>query len=489
MAGTSLVTGAVSQLWGTAGENWSPQSRLPDFSYAGYACGERPIPTVPRAASIRDFGARGDGIQDDTEAFIKAIASVKSGAIEIPAGRYKITRIIEIKRPNVVLRGAGTDKTILFFPVPLEKIKPNLGATTTGRPTSNYSWSGGMVWIRGDYQSRLLATIKAGNQRGDTVVKLSSTAGLTAGQWVSVGMRDTPDNALANHLYSQESGSMSKLKGNTRATLVTRIRGVIPDGVRLERPLRWDIRAEWKPELRSFNHTVTEVGIENLCFEFPVTDYQGHFTELGFNPAAINGGVNCWIRNVRVVNADSGFFVSGHFNTVDGVVYESQRKSDKVGYVGHHGIYFGGEDNLFTRFDFRMKFIHDISVSHCAGNVCSVGKGVDVCFDHHKRAPYENLFTDIDLGLGSRPWMCGGGADLGKHSGARETFWNLRAKTPLKYPPSAFGPPSMNLVGLHTEQPAVTDKNGKWFETIPPAQLQPQDLHKAQALKRIKTVK
>lgn len=49
----------VSALWGVAGEAWAPTSRLPDFSYAGYHAGERPIPDVPVAANVRDFGARG----------------------------------------------------------------------------------------------------------------------------------------------------------------------------------------------------------------------------------------------------------------------------------------------------------------------------------------------------------------------------------------------------------------------------------------------
>ena len=48
--------------------------RLADFSYAGYASGERPIPVVPVAANVRDFGARGDGRSNDTAAFKKAIS-------------------------------------------------------------------------------------------------------------------------------------------------------------------------------------------------------------------------------------------------------------------------------------------------------------------------------------------------------------------------------------------------------------------------------
>ena len=108
--------------------------------------------------------------------------------------------------------------------------------------------------------------------------------------------------------------------------------------VELERALRCDLRPEWKPQLRSFAPTVIESGIENLAFEFPAQPYKGHFTELGFNPIALSGVANCWVRNVRMKNADSGIFVSGYFNTIDGVVIESERTPDRQQCVGHHGI-------------------------------------------------------------------------------------------------------------------------------------------------------
>ncbi|MCX6906896.1 MAG: hypothetical protein NTY01_02510 [Verrucomicrobia bacterium] len=62
-------TGHSSDLWGTAGEKWTPQSRLPDFSFAGYHAGEAPIPDVAVKASVKNFGAKGDGVADDTAAF------------------------------------------------------------------------------------------------------------------------------------------------------------------------------------------------------------------------------------------------------------------------------------------------------------------------------------------------------------------------------------------------------------------------------------
>src|SRR5262245_11143046 len=96
-----------SELWGRAGERWSPQSRLPDFSFAGYHFGNDPIPRIAVTSNVRDFGARGDGASDDTEAFLKAIAALSRGALLIPAGRYRITQVLKISKSRIVLRGEG----------------------------------------------------------------------------------------------------------------------------------------------------------------------------------------------------------------------------------------------------------------------------------------------------------------------------------------------------------------------------------------------
>lgn len=113
--------GVHSALWGKAGELWSASGRLPDFSFAGYHSGEAPLPNPPVKANVRDFGAKGDGVADDTEAFVRALAAVSNGAVLVPAGRYKITDILYIRKPNVVLRGEGTDKTTLVFPYSLSQ--------------------------------------------------------------------------------------------------------------------------------------------------------------------------------------------------------------------------------------------------------------------------------------------------------------------------------------------------------------------------------
>lgn len=477
---------ATSPLWGERGEYWTPQSRLPDFSFAGYQRVEKPLPTFPPGVSVKDFGARGDGQTDDTAAFQRALTEVRSGAIEVPPGRYRLTGLLEITRPNLVLRGAGPDRTVLFFPQPLNDIRPDWGATTTGQKTSNYSWSGGFVTLRGSFQSRELTAITTPARRGDQKFSVASTTGLAVGQEIEIYQTDTPDNTLAVHLYDGDSGPVENLKGSAHTSLISRIRAIRDNLVFVDRPLRWNLRTEWRPRLRAFEPTVTNSGVENLTFEFPVTPYRGHFTELGFNPLALYGVAHCWVRNVRVVNADSGPFVSGAFNTVEGLVLETARAPDGQNCTGHHGVSLGGTDNLLTNFDLRVRFIHDLTVSSfCSGNVVAAGRGLDLSLDHHRYAPHENLFTDLDAGAGTRLWHCGGGAGLGKHCGARGTFWNIRAARPLSYPPPGFGPSSINLVGLTTTQPSGAEPAGKWFEAIPPEQLIPRNLYEAQLHRRL----
>ncbi|MDP2435894.1 MAG: hypothetical protein Q8P67_09140 [archaeon] len=227
-------------------------------------------------------------------------------------------------------------------------------------------------------------------------------------------------------------------------------------------------------------------GVEDLTFEFPPEPYRGHFTEQGFNPVAFVDVAHCWARRVRFVNPDSGPMVLGAFNTVSDVVYESKRLADASGAQGHHGVYLQHMgDHLFTRFDISMVFLHDISVSQCAGVVVSNGKGIDLCFDHHKRAPYEILFTNIDLGKGSRPWQSSGGEGLGKHAGARVTFWNLHAARPLPKPPQDFAPDAINLVGVNLAAPQGLNANGVRREGNPGNQFMPKDLHAAQLQQRL----
>jgi polygalacturonase len=59
--------------------------------------------------NVKDFGAIGDGVNDDSGAIQAAIdaASVKGGIVFIPSGKYLITKSISVK-PGVSVEGAAT---------------------------------------------------------------------------------------------------------------------------------------------------------------------------------------------------------------------------------------------------------------------------------------------------------------------------------------------------------------------------------------------
>ena len=476
---------SYSELWGENGEVWTPQSRLPDFSFAGYHFGEDPLPRVKVVADVRSFGAKGDGKTDCTQAFIKAIEATDKGAIVIPAGRYVISDIIWVKKPNIVLRGEGPGKTVIHVTSELEDVKPNMGATTGGRPTSNYSWSGGFIWASGRFEQKMISPITSESRRGSKELTITDPAGLKPGQRVTVALRDDDKNTLLSYLYSGDTGGTGKIRKPVRIEMVSRITSVQGKKIILERPLRFDVRKSWTPVLKSFEPTVSEVGIEDISITFPAKPYRGHFTERGMNGIAMNGVADGWVRNVKISNCDSGIYLSGMFCTVDGLVIDSERPANR-GTTGHHGISYG-TDCLVQNFDLQTHFIHDITLSHFrAGNVAKNGKGVNLSLDHHKGAPYENLFCNLDAGKGSEIWRCGGGRDLGKHCGARGTFWCIKSQVDINWPPARFGPYSMNLVGVRTGATSIKEPDGKWFEAIRPEKLQPADLHAAQLARRLR---
>lgn len=53
---------------------------------------------------------------------------------------------------------------------------------------------------------------------------------------------------------------------------------------------------------------------------------------------------------------------------------------------------------------------------------------------------HSNLFSNVDMGAGTRPFASGGAENRGAHSGANNTFWNLYGDKQLALPPCDYGP-------------------------------------------------
>ncbi|MCA9125746.1 MAG: right-handed parallel beta-helix repeat-containing protein [Planctomycetales bacterium] len=484
---------AISQLWGLSGELWNSKSRLPDFSYAGYRRGEVALPTDDAltkrpSQSVRQYGAVGDGITDDTHAFEAALHQAAGHVVEVPPGEYVISRQLVIDQSETVLRGCGPDQSRLLFKQPLNDIQPNWGATTTGKRTSNYSWSGGFITLKGQFDSRPHCQVTEPAQRGGQRLVVSELAHLRVGELIRLQMSDEASQSLAQYLYQADPGPLENLLSRASVTWTAAIVSLDHDArtLTLDRPLTTDVRLAWQPRLYLASSSVEESGVQGLAFRFPDLPYGGHVTELGFNAIAMSGVRNCWVRDISIHNCDSGIFISGSQNTVQNIAFTSERLEEPTRHAtGHHGITLGGQDNLLTDFDLRTRFMHDLTVTRgSAGNVAMRGRGIDLCFDHHRYAPHSNLFTEIDVGLGSRTFQSGGGAALGRHSAAWTTFWGIASQQPLKWP-EGWSPDQINLVGIETESDAILHSNGRWLEPIAPSRLQPRNLYWAQLQRRL----
>lgn len=192
------------------------------------------IPDVPVEANVRDFGAVGDGISDDTAAIRNAIASVTSGgAVYFPEGAYLITSTLKLDR-SVVLRGAGAGRTSLLVRV-------------SGTPIA-VEYYGRGPWI----------ALTGGYTRGSTQVTVSAAAAsqFTPGAFVEI--QQTND---ASVMYTRPAWNVSWAQAAVGQ--IARVAGVAGNVITLDEPIRHDYKASLNPVIRT-QVFVERVGIEKL---------------------------------------------------------------------------------------------------------------------------------------------------------------------------------------------------------------------------------
>lgn len=465
-----------SRLWGVEGERFDPAGPITDYSFAGYHFGERPLPDVAAVANVRDFGAVGDGRADDSAAFVAALAATRDGALEVPAGRYRLTQVLRFDRGGVVLRGAGPGKTVLSIEPTLCDV---LGKGSHGGPCG-WSWGGGFLMAEGGFgEGARLATVIAPARRGDRGLRVSDAGAFAPGRLVRLAQYEDDSGSLTLHLHAERTfrgPCQVNRPGNRLVDRLLRVVEVEGNLVVFDRPLRLDVRPEWRPELRGFEPTLEEIGIEHLTVEFPLVPYRGHHKEIGHNAIFLRDLWNSWVRDVEIVNFDNG--VHFHFSrnlTGTGIVLR--------GRGGHYGLSIrGSHDSLFTDFRLETDSVHDLSNALLGnGNVYSHGAGVEVNFDHHRHAPFDNLYTDIDVGTSWRSrriWKTSP-TPSGHLTGARETFWGIGPRVLGESLPAW---PAMTVVGALEGEPAEGAAGG-WFEAVPG--LQPVNLYRAQLARRL----
>ncbi|KAJ9520690.1 hypothetical protein QJQ45_007551 [Haematococcus lacustris] len=327
--------------------------------------------------------------------------------------------------------------------------------------------------------------------RGDNMLQVDRTNGLVVGQWVSLLISNTNRQLFSDINRGASPGCMDvRCFQGVIYTHTSRVAAVPSStSVVLERPLPFNVSLGYSPQLHHFLPDMSGVGIQGMTLRFMSPRYPGHFVERGWNGVQFIGVSNCWIKDLTVLNADMGIMLgSTQFCTVTDVTIDadSYRMSSSA-QAGHHAINLGGvSDTLITRFNIARKYVHDLSVDFFTRSVVwSEGTGLDVNLDHHKGQTYSVLWTNLDLGLGTRPWDNGGSANRGLDAGTFTTYWRVTGSglRPLRVGPRNWQGPWLNYVGLTNSFPSLDSNNLTrtwWVERLSPHRLQPPNLHLAQ---------
>ncbi len=466
-ADASTDQGWTPAAW-TAFQNNGPTGKsLPDFSFAGYAMGRRPIPEAEGPlfdVTAARFGARpNDGIDDTAaiQAAIEAAGAGGGGVVFLPAGRYDIHStpdrpFLRIRHDHVVLRGQGsTDEGTLLHlgsPGPAGAIK-RLGTVPAEQESRHYA----VVAILGNETRRALTAYSADAPRGTRVVSVADSAPLSAGQTVVVAFTDPlidaaaprPDKAdLAAQLtapfqFRAAQNDSFGAAAKTHAWIVPIADIVDRRTIRLAKPARFDQLRRYQPRVYSFEG-VRGVGIEHLRMQSswpggyrhhkPFTGPDGTVVRAAkeqdylWNGIWISFAVDCWVRDVVFKDLTQGVIVSRAADiTIEKTAFQ--------GLDGHAGITIAHSNDVLVRAaDFQARMVHPVTLKNmAAGNVVSDcvtrydGRddhtATDANIDFHGLFPYENLFENLD-GF----YVCpGGDLSVMPHAGVRNVFWNIRA--------------------------------------------------------------
>jgi len=482
-------------LWQEYERNPDAHPNLPNCSYAGYHYGEKPIPHLKGPVfDVTQYGAKGDGVEDDSAAIRAAITAVgeKGGVVYFPNGTYNVSRALFVHTNGTVLRGESRDGTEIRFTRPLDTA---LGtafypANIPAKRATKWNYSGGLIWFgpkdcmtypaeeqvgspikpkMGWVAIKSFAKITAPARRGQRTVSIESPLNVKPGDFVLLRQSNPPDYSLLKHLsgggewadqFPWKDGPVGA--GWPDYTLSSTLQWMVEvveateNSLTFYQPLRFDLRPEWNPRLIVVGSLVRESGIENMTLRF-MRDFtwkksENHHLDRGWNAPFFNNAVHCWLRDVTMVDMENGpGIASSKCITLTGFTLKA---SSPERMQHHHGTTTRSSsfDNLISDFRIESMPLHGLNVEGMSsGNVWSRGVLTHGIFDSHRMMPFENIRTEIILV--NNDGFHGGAR--GPLMGARFAHWNVKVESGRSYIVDwANSLPTGALVGLQGIAPS-----------------------------------
>ena len=269
-----------------------PQSTsLPsiDFSYAGFAAGEAPIPTVPAIFRIHPTGG------DDTTLIQAAIDKLSSrppapegfsGAIEFSPGQFRVAGQLRIGTSGVVLRGSGQHGTVIVATghhrrtlIQIGSLKP---AVTSAPIAITKDVKTGAV--------TLLVADTSGLKPGDRIVITRPSTQ----EWIAaLGMTKFPGN-YANQRLDWTPGSRNLVWNR-------RVMKVEANTVSIDAPVTTALEARYGGGMLAKVESgapIRNIGLENMVLESEFDSGNLKDEEHSWIAVALDGVEDAWVKDV-----------------------------------------------------------------------------------------------------------------------------------------------------------------------------------------------
>jgi hypothetical protein len=410
------------------------RSLLPDFSYAGYHCGEKAIPDVKSDAvfNVLDFGAIPNDEISDRKAIQAAIDAANkkgSGIVFFPKGRFIVNddstlqKGIISKGSNIILRGSGSGAggTELFMKETL--VPQNPTQMWTGRPMFTMAAKG---------TDKVAGKVAAAAAIGEMELTLDGIGNIKEGDWIALKMLNNDAELIAKELAPYKLNNTWKylVEKGVDVCMYYQVLKINNNTIRLHAPLAYAIDPKYNWVVYNFSHA-DEVGIEDIAF---VGNWKTKFIhhgswkhDSGFYLFEFSHCTNSWMRNCRFTDCNIAAIVGQSANvTVANCVV--------TGTPGHEAITSNHSTNvLLANLKDEASQWHSFGSSHGALNTviwhCTYPS--TTCFESHASQPRNTLLDNVTGGF-----MSGrqGGAieNLPNHLGGL-VFWNYtQTSKPIK---------------------------------------------------------
>ncbi len=293
------------------------------------------FPDKSHKINVRDFEAKGDGVSDDTQAFLDAIKAIaeEGGEIFIPEGSYLIKQPLTIDR-GILFKGEAADKTRLFFD--LAKQSKNC-----------------ITFVKIDHSNWV--TIKTGYKKGSQKLVVDDPGIFQAGDFVEIQQENDPEIMYTNKDWEQPWAQNA-------VGQILKIDAVNQDTLLLNKPLYMEYRLDLNPKIRTIG-MVMYPGVEDLYIK-RLDAGDGHTIEMRYTAFG------------RVQRIESAFTYRTHI-----YLCESYGCEIRNNYLHHSHDYGGGghgygvdvilhsTDNLII--DNIFKYLRHSMMTHvgASGNV------------------------------------------------------------------------------------------------------------------------